>query len=108
MSSPMGQFLFDDQMLAAVEQREQDSSQQALVSQIARGLAFTGHGARIRPRSARKSESHANSLGHHLSVEFVGLDSQVLLRLWRSGDLRLVLPGQWKSGGAGGAPVPQL
>ena len=55
MSSLMGQFLFDGQTLAAVEQREQDSSQRVLVSQIARGLAFTGRGARVRPSSAPKS-----------------------------------------------------
>ena len=51
MSSPMGQFLFDGQTLAAVEQREQDSSQRAFVSQIAHGLAFTSRGA----GSAQKS-----------------------------------------------------
>ena len=55
ISSPMSQFIFNGQTPVAVEQREQDSSQRALVSQIARGLAFTGHGAGVRPRSAQKS-----------------------------------------------------
>ena len=38
--------LFDGQTLTAVEQRELESSQRSLVSQIARGLASTGQGFR--------------------------------------------------------------
>ena len=59
LTSPMGQFLFDGEMLAEVEQREQDSSQRALVSQIARGLAFSGHGTRVSTRSASGSSHHS-------------------------------------------------
>ena len=55
----MGQFLFDGEMLAEVEQREQDSSQRALVSQIARGLAFSGRGTRVSTRSASGSSHHS-------------------------------------------------
>ena len=48
MASPPGSHLFDAQTLAAVEQRELESSQRALVSQIARGLASTGRGVRAK------------------------------------------------------------
>ena len=36
-------------------------------------------------RNSATAESHADSLGHPLSVEFTGLGSQVLPQLWRSG-----------------------
>ncbi|MPC77476.1 hypothetical protein E2C01_071930 [Portunus trituberculatus] len=48
MSSLVGSHLFDGQTLAAMEQRELESSQRSLVSQIARGLAFTAQGVRAK------------------------------------------------------------
>lgn len=48
MSSPVGSHLFDGQTLAAVEQRELESSQRFLVSQLAHGLAFAGWGTSAR------------------------------------------------------------
>ncbi|MPC56909.1 hypothetical protein E2C01_050875 [Portunus trituberculatus] len=48
MSSPVGFHLFGSQTLAAVEQRELESSQWSLVSQIASGLASTAQGVRAK------------------------------------------------------------
>ncbi|XP_045135585.1 uncharacterized protein LOC123518685 [Portunus trituberculatus] len=48
MSSPVGSHLFDGQTLAVVEQRELESSQRSLVSQIACGLSSTAQGIRAK------------------------------------------------------------
>ncbi|MPC75512.1 hypothetical protein E2C01_069902 [Portunus trituberculatus] len=56
MSSPVGSHLFDSQTLAAVEQRELESSQQSLVSQIACGLASTAQGVRVKAGCAIGSQ----------------------------------------------------
>lgn len=59
MASPMGRFLFNDKTLAAVEKREQDSLQLALVTQIAHGLASSGHGSSVRAGSSCGGSSHS-------------------------------------------------
>ena len=100
MSSSMGQFLFDGQTLAVVEQREQDSSQRALVSQIARGLPLLAVVPELDPGVLK---SHADSLGHPLSVEFAGLGSQVLPRLWRLGEPPVSSASTVEVGGGTGA-----
>ncbi|MPC60538.1 hypothetical protein E2C01_054586 [Portunus trituberculatus] len=48
MSSPVGPHLFDGHTLAAMEQRELESSQRSLVSQIAHGLASSAQGVRAK------------------------------------------------------------
>ena len=50
MASPVGSHLFDVPTLATVEQRELESSQRSLVTQLARGLASSGRGSSVRPR----------------------------------------------------------
>ncbi|MPC49988.1 hypothetical protein E2C01_043806 [Portunus trituberculatus] len=52
MSSPIGPHLFDGQTLATVEQRELESLQRSLVSQIARGLASSAQGVRAKASGA--------------------------------------------------------
>ena len=75
LSSPIGQFLFDGQALAAVEQREQDAAQRALVSQLARGLAATGRGSRVGARGTRGSRLRPREVPQATSSSVLALPS---------------------------------